>query len=71
MFVEKYKIPTSNVYFARDRSGIPSSRMVLLKGFGKDGFKFFTNGCSQKGRELVCYDIFYLYGLLCVPLFRN
>ncbi|XP_075536423.1 pyridoxine/pyridoxamine 5'-phosphate oxidase-like isoform X2 [Dermacentor variabilis] len=35
------------------KSGFPSSRMVLLKGFGKDGFVFFTNYESRKGRELV------------------
>lgn len=35
------------------KSGFPSSRMVLLKGFGKDGFKFFTNYCSRKGHELL------------------
>lgn len=27
--------------------------MVLLKGFGKDGFRFFTNFESRKGQELV------------------
>lgn len=27
--------------------------MVLLKGFGRDGFRFFTNYESRKGRELV------------------
>lgn len=27
--------------------------MVLLKGFGKDGFRFFTNFESRKGKELV------------------
>jgi len=34
------------------KDGKPSSRMVLLKGYGIDGFKFFTNYCSRKGREL-------------------
>lgn len=32
--------------------GKPSSRMVLLKGFDKDGFVFYTNYNSHKGREL-------------------
>lgn len=27
--------------------------MVLLKGFGQDGFRFFTNHESRKGKELV------------------
>lgn len=30
----------------------PSSRVVLLKGYGPDGFVFFTNYKSRKGREL-------------------
>uniref|UniRef100_A0A3Q2H0J6 Pyridoxine-5'-phosphate oxidase n=1 Tax=Equus caballus TaxID=9796 RepID=A0A3Q2H0J6_HORSE len=34
------------------RDGKPSARMVLLKGFGKDGFRFFTNFESRKGKEL-------------------
>ncbi|XP_054545212.1 pyridoxine-5'-phosphate oxidase isoform X2 [Talpa occidentalis] len=34
------------------RDGKPSARMLLLKGFGKDGFRFFTNFESRKGREL-------------------
>jgi len=32
--------------------GIPSARVVLLKSFSKEGFVFYTNGISQKGREL-------------------
>ncbi|MBA3577815.1 MAG: pyridoxamine 5'-phosphate oxidase [Sphingomonas sp.] len=32
--------------------GQPSSRMVLLKGHGPDGFRFFTNFESRKGEEL-------------------
>jgi len=43
--------------------GKPSARVVLLKGFDEQGFVFFTNYESQKGRELaanpqaalVCY----------------
>ena len=30
----------------------PNARMVLLKGFGPDGFRFFTNYESAKGNEL-------------------
>lgn len=30
----------------------PSARVVLLKGFDKNGFKFYTNYNSRKGREL-------------------
>jgi pyridoxamine 5'-phosphate oxidase len=32
--------------------GAPNARMVLLKGFGPDGFRFFSNHESAKGREL-------------------
>jgi pyridoxamine 5'-phosphate oxidase len=32
--------------------GRPSARMVLLKGFGPEGFVFFTNYESRKGHEL-------------------
>jgi pyridoxamine 5'-phosphate oxidase len=32
--------------------GYPSVRIVLLKGFDSDGFRFFTNYNSRKGREL-------------------
>lgn len=32
--------------------GTPNARMVLLKGFGPDGFRFFTNRKSAKGVEL-------------------
>ncbi|KAJ8264658.1 hypothetical protein GJAV_G00152210 [Gymnothorax javanicus] len=34
------------------KEGLPSARMVLLKGFSNDGFRFFTNYESRKGREL-------------------
>ena len=34
------------------RDGVPSVRMVLLKGFNKNGFVFYTNLNSQKGKEL-------------------
>lgn len=32
--------------------GLPSVRMVLLKGHGREGFVFYTNFESRKGREL-------------------
>jgi pyridoxamine 5'-phosphate oxidase len=35
-----------------DEGGAPNARMVLLKGFGPDGFRFFSNYESAKGREL-------------------
>ena len=35
-----------------DASGVPSARVVLLKGYDERGFVFFTNYDSRKGREL-------------------
>jgi pyridoxamine 5'-phosphate oxidase len=35
-----------------DADGAPDARMVLLKGLGPDGFRFFTNYESAKGDEL-------------------
>ncbi|MDO8677995.1 MAG: pyridoxamine 5'-phosphate oxidase [Acidobacteriota bacterium] len=34
------------------RAGEPSARIVLLKGFGPDGFVFFTNYASAKAQQL-------------------
>ena len=36
-----------------DGGGLPNLRMVLLKGFDDQGFVFYTNFESQKGRELL------------------
>jgi pyridoxamine 5'-phosphate oxidase len=36
-----------------DEDGLPNVRMVLLKGFDHDGFVFYTNFESQKGREVL------------------
>lgn len=35
-----------------DGAGRPSTRTVLLKGLDGDGFRFFTNLTSRKGREV-------------------
>ena len=35
-----------------DKSGKPKVRMVLLKGFSNDGFTFYTNFNSSKGKDL-------------------
>lgn len=39
-----------------DQHAQPSARIVLLRGFGEDGFKFFTNYTSRKGHELAHND---------------
>jgi pyridoxamine 5'-phosphate oxidase len=33
-------------------NGLPHARIVLLKGFDRDGFQFFTNYNSHKGTEI-------------------
>jgi pyridoxamine 5'-phosphate oxidase len=38
-----------------DDNGAPDARMVLLKGHGPDGFRFFTNLGSAKGAQLAAH----------------
>jgi len=49
---KEIKEPNAFCVSTSTKSGIPSSRMVLLKYYGPDGFKFFTNSESRKGKEL-------------------
>lgn len=44
--------PNAVVLSTADADGVPSSRTVLLKGVADDGFRFFTNLGSRKGRDL-------------------
>jgi pyridoxamine 5'-phosphate oxidase len=44
--------PESMAFATADAEGRPSVRMVLLRRHGPDGFGFFTNLDSRKGREL-------------------
>lgn len=44
--------PNAMVLSTADADGVPSSRMVLLKGVSDAGFVFFTNQESRKGHEL-------------------
>ena len=47
--------PTAMVLATSDGKGLISSRTVLLKALDEDGFVFFTNTNSTKGRQLkVC-----------------
>jgi pyridoxamine 5'-phosphate oxidase len=48
----KLEEPTAVALATADASGRPSVRMVLLKGFDQNGFVFFTNYESRKGREI-------------------
>ena len=44
--------PNAMVLATAAADGTPHARTVLLKGHGPDGFRFFTNHTSQKGRDL-------------------
>jgi len=44
--------PNAMTLATADASGIVSSRIVLLKGFDSDGFRFFTNYDSRKSRQI-------------------
>ncbi len=44
--------PTAMTLATVDADGRPNARMVLLKGADEQGFVFYTNIDSQKGREL-------------------
>ena len=46
------KLPNAMTLATATRDGVPSARVVLLKGFDERGFVFFTNYESQKGTEL-------------------
>lgn len=45
-------LPEAMALATADGSGQPNARIVLLKGMSHDGFVFFTNYQSKKGREL-------------------
>ncbi len=44
--------PNAMVLGTASAAGEPSARTVLLKGHDLDGFRFFTNHTSRKGRDL-------------------
>ena len=47
--------PTAMHLSTVDSKGKPSGRIVLLKGLEENGFIFYTNYESRKGRELIEY----------------
>ena len=57
--------PNAMVLSSVDGEGQPSSRHVLLKTVQPDGFVFFTNYGSRKGRELAANP----HASLCFPWF--
>ena len=44
--------PTAMTLATADEHGFPSARTVLLKALDEKGAVFYTNGTSQKGKEL-------------------
>src|SRR6056297_4234981 len=44
--------PNAMALATADADGMPNTRMVLLKELAADGFVFYTNYGSAKGREL-------------------
>jgi len=46
-------LPEAMTVATATRDGIPSARMMLLKGYGEAGFVFYTNYESRKSRELL------------------
>lgn len=45
--------PNAMTVASATKAGIPSARVVLLKGFDDRGFVFYTNYESDKGQELI------------------
>ena len=45
--------PSAMILATANKDSIPSVRVVLLKGFDYEGFTFFTNYESKKGKELI------------------
>jgi pyridoxamine 5'-phosphate oxidase len=44
--------PAAMVLATASAAGVPRARTVLLKGYDADGFSFYTNRTSRKGRDL-------------------
>lgn len=49
---ELFYDPTSFILSTCGKDMIPTSRVLLLKGFDENGFQFFTNYSSKKGQNL-------------------
>ena len=44
--------PTAMTLATATHDGRPSARIILMKGFNNDGFAFYTNYLSRKGKEI-------------------
>lgn len=44
--------PNAMTLSTATKDGLPSARIVLLKGYDKEGFSFYTNYLSRKGKEI-------------------
>nr|CAI5819758.1 unnamed protein product [Callosobruchus analis] len=53
------------------KDGYPTARYVLLKGYSKDGFIFFTHYTSRKGQQLVCFEKRYAENVLTTFCFQE
>ena len=49
--------PTAMTLSTRNEGGGVSSRTVLMKDFSADGFRFYTNTRSNKGRQLAAHPV--------------
>lgn len=59
-----YKEPAATTFSTVGLNGFPNSRVLLLKKWDQEGFYFFTNYNSQKGKELeaspnVCLNFYW------------
>ncbi|EDO49484.1 predicted protein [Nematostella vectensis] len=50
---EQIQEPNAMTLATCGKDGYPSARTVLLKGYTKEGFTFYTNYESQKGKQLM------------------
>ncbi len=52
---EGIKEPNAMTLATVSKSGQPSARIVLLKGFSRKGFTFYTNYTSRKAQEILAH----------------
>ncbi len=53
VLASKIKEANAMIVATSSKEGIPSVRTVLLKGYGPEGFIFYTNYESRKGKEII------------------